>query len=317
MKIFLFLFAALFAFATPATADFPEKDITLIVPWSAGGGTDTIARALAKHGKKHLGVNVNVVNKTGGQGTIGMGATKLARPDGYSVGMITFGLSTYKQMGLSDISYRDYELLQLLNQSSAALSVKADSQFKTLDDLMKYAKENPGIVTLGHTGAGAAWHLSAASLGVLHDVEFNYIPFDGGAPTRTAMLGGHVSVVATGIDEVKQLSEAGQVRILAVNSLTRHPAFPDTPTLEEAGYKLDAPVLDWRGLALPKGVPADRVKILEAGFKKMFEDPEFVEYTESVGLVLVYEDAKGFEGFLSGMEEALAPTLDAVGLLKK
>jgi len=317
MKIFLFLFAALFAFATPATADFPEKDITLIVPWSAGGGTDTIARALAKHGKKHLGVNVNVVNKTGGQGTIGMGATKLARPDGYSVGMITFGLSTYKQMGLSDISYRDYELLQLLNQSSAALSVKADSQFKTLDDLMKYAKENPGIVTLGHTGAGAAWHLSAASLGVLHDVEFNYIPFDGGAPTRTAMLGGHVSVVATGIDEVKQLSEAGQVRILAVNSLTRHPAFPDTPTLEEAGYKLDAPVLDWRGLALPKGVPADRVKILEAGFKKMFEDPEFVEFTESVGLVLVYEDAKGFEGFLSGMEEALAPTLDAVGLLKK
>jgi len=246
-----------------------------------------------------------------------MGATKLARPDGYSVGMITFGLSTYKQMGLSDISYRDYELLQLLNQSSAALSVKADSQFKTLDDLMKYAKENPGIVTLGHTGAGAAWHLSAASLGVLHDVEFNYIPFDGGAPTRTAMLGGHVSVVATGIDEVKQLSEAGQVRILAVNSLTRHPAFPDTPTLEEAGYKLDAPVLDWRGLALPKGVPADRVKILEAGFKKMFEDPEFVEFTESVGLVLVYEDAKGFEGFLSGMEEALAPTLDAVGLLKK
>jgi len=140
---------------------------------------------------------------------------------------------------------------------------------------MKYAKENPGIVTLGHTGAGAAWHLSAASLGVLHDVEFNYIP------------------------------------------LTRHPAFPDTPTLEEAGYKLDAPVLDWRGLALPKGVPADRVKILEAGFKKMFEDPEFVEFTESVGLVLVYEDAKGFEGFLSGMEEALAPTLDAVGLLKK
>ena len=317
MKKFLFLFVAIFAFSTSASANFPEKDITLIVPWSAGGGTDTIARALAKQGKKHLGVNVNVVNKTGGQGTIGMGATKLARPDGYSVGMITFGLSTYKLMGLSDMTYRDFELLQLLNQSSAAISVKADSQFQTLDDAMKYAKENPGIATLGHTGAGAAWHLSASSLAVLHDTKFNYIPFDGGAPTRTALLGGHVSLIATGIDEVKQLSEAGQVKILAVNALERHPSFPDTPTLEEAGYKLDSPVLDWRGLALPKGVPADRVKVLEAGFKKMFDDPEFVEFTKSVGLMLVYKDAEGFEGFLSGMEKALEPTLEAVGLLKK
>ncbi len=309
--------AALFAFSSAASADFPEKDITLIVPWSAGGGTDTIARALAKSGKKHLGVNVNVVNKTGGGGVVGMSAAKTARPDGYSVGMITFGLSTYKLMGLSDMTYRDFELLQLLNQSSAALSVAADSQFKTLDDLMKYAKENPGIVTLGHTGAGGAWHLSAASLGVLQEAKFNYIPFDGGAPTRTALLGGHVTVAATGIDEVKQLSEAGQVNILAVNALERHPAFPDTPTLEEAGYKLDAPVLDWRGLALPKGVPEDRVKFLEAGFKKMFDDPEFVEFTKGVGLMLVYKDAAGFGEFLGSMEEALKPTLDAVGLLKE
>lgn len=317
MKKIILLFTAVFAFTSSAFAAFPEKDITLIVPWSAGGGTDTIARALVKNAEKHIGVNVNVVNKTGGQGVVGMGATKLARADGYSVGMITFGLSTYKLMGLSDMTYRDFELLQLLNQSSAALSVKADSQWKTLDDVMKYAKENPGIVTLGHTGAGAAWHLSAASLGVLHDVEFNYIPFDGGAPTRTALLGGHVSLAATGIDEVKQLSEAGQVNILAANASARHPAFPDTPTLEEAGYKIDAPVLDWRGLALPKNVPADRVKVLEEGFKKMFDDPEFRKFCEEVGLILVYENAEGFEGFLANMEKVLAPTLDAVGLLKK
>ena len=316
MKKLLVLFVTLFALNTSAFA-FPEKDITLIVPWSAGGGTDTIARALAKSGKKHLGVNVNVINKTGGQGVVGMNATKQARPDGYTVGMITFGLSTYKMMGLSDITYRNFELIQLLNQSSAALSVKSDSPFKTLDDLMKYAKENPGVVTLGHTGAGAAWHLSAASLGVLHDVKFNYIPFDGGAPIRIALLGGHVSVAATGIDEVKQQYEAGQVRILAVNAPEPHPAFPNVPTLEKAGYKLDSPVLDWRGLALPKGVAADRVKFLEKGFKKMFEDPEFVKFTKEVGLLLVYKDAKGFDDFLSGMEKSIEPTLDAVGLLKK
>ena len=224
-----------------------------------------------------------------------MTAAKLARPDGYSVGMITFGLSTYKMLGLSDISYRDYDLVQLLNQSSAALSVHKDSPFNSLDDLMTYAKANPGKVSLGHTGAGGAWHLSAASLGVVYDTDFNFIPFDGGAPTRSALLGGHVDVAATGIDEVKQLYEAGDVKILAVNALTRHPAFPKVPTLEEAGYKVDAPVLDWRGLALPKGVPADRVAVIEEGFKKMFEDPEFVEFTKEVGLILVYEDAKGYE----------------------
>ena len=315
MKKFLLSLAVLATFAMPAAADFPDKDITLIVPWSAGGGTDTIARALAKGGKKHLGVNVNVVNKTGGGGVVGMTAAKLARADGYSVGMITFGLSTYKLLGLSDISYRDYDLVQLLNQSSAALSVHKDSKFNTLDELMTYAKANPGKVSLGHTGAGGAWHLSAASLGVVHDTDFNFIPFDGGAPTRSALLGGHVDVAATGIDEVKQLHEAGDVKILAVNALTRHPAFPDVPTLEEAGYKVDAPVLDWRGLALPKGVPADRAAVIEAGFKKMFEDPEFVEFTKEVGLILVYEDADGYESFLSNMEDVLQPTLKAVGLI--
>jgi len=191
MKKLLVIFAAVLAFNTSAHAEFPEKDITLIVPWSAGGGTDTIARALVQNAKKHIGVNVNVVNKTGGQGVVGMSATKTARADGYSVGLITFGLSTYSLMGLSDISYRDYELLQLLNQSSAALSVNKDSQFSTLEELMAYAKENPGIVTLGHTGAGGAWHLSAASLGVVHEADFNFIPFDGGAPTRSALLGKH------------------------------------------------------------------------------------------------------------------------------
>lgn len=316
MKKILFLFAAIFAFNTSASADFPEKDLTLIVPWSAGGGTDTIARSLVKNAKEYIGVNVNVVNKTGGQGVVGMGATKLARPDGYTVGMITFGLSTYKLMGLSDMTYRDFELLQLLNQSSAALSVNEGSKWSSLDDVVKYAKENPGIVTLGHTGAGAAWHLSAASLGVLHDVQFNYIPFDGGAPTRSALLGGHVSVAATGIDEVKDLSEAGKVNILAVNALSRHPAFPDVPTLAEAGYKIDAPVLDWRGLALPENVPAERVKFLEQGFNKMFNDPEFRALAEQKGLILVYKDSKGFEGFLANMEKVLEPTLDAVGLLK-
>jgi tripartite-type tricarboxylate transporter receptor subunit TctC len=296
---------------------FPAKDITLIVPWSAGGGTDTIARALVKNGKNHFGVNVNVVNKTGGMGAVGMGAAATAVPDGYTVGLITFQLSTYRMMGLTDLSYRDYGLIQLLNQSPAAISVAADSKFKTLKDLMEYAKKNPGVVTAGHSGAGGAWHLALASIAVREGIKFNFVPFDGAAPTRTAVVGGHIAVATTGIDELLQLYRAGQVRILAVNDTKRHWLFPDVPTIAEAGYPNPNIIYDWRGLGAPKGVPADRMNFLIEGFKKCFDDPEFKKLAHDLGLPLAYRDPKGFEEFLKGMEETLRPALDSVGLLKE
>lgn len=305
-----------FAEGVSETKSFPEKDLTLIVPWSAGGGTDTIARALVKNAKQHIGVNVNVVNKTGGQGVVGMGATSAARADGHTVGLITFGLSTYKLMGLAELSYRDFELLQLLNQSAAVLYVKADSEWQTLAELVEYAKANPGKVSLGHTGAGGDKHLSAASFATEYGIDFNYVPFDGAAPSRSAVLGGHVDVAVAGISEIKQLYEAGEVKVLSFNNIDEHPNFPEIPTIAEAGFNVKAPVLDWRGLALPKGVPTDRVAFLEAGFKKMFDDPEFVEFCDSVGLNLVYEDSDGFQSFLMVMEKVLEPTLSSVGLLK-
>jgi tripartite-type tricarboxylate transporter receptor subunit TctC len=296
---------------------FPAKDIMLIVPWAAGGGTDTIARALVKNGRNYFGVNVNVVNKTGGMGAVGMAAAATAVPDGYTVGLITFQLSTYRMMGLADLSYRDYQLIQLLNQSPAAISVAADSKFKTLKDLMEYAKANPGIVTAGHSGAGGGWHLALASIAVREGIKFNFVPFDGAAPTRTAVVGGHIDVATTGIDEVLQLYRAGQIRILAVNDTKRHWLFPDVPTIGEAGYPNPKIIYDWRGLAAPKGVPADRMEILIDGFKKCFDDPEFKKLAHDLGLPLVYRDPKGFEEFLKEMEETLRPALDSVGLLKE
>ena len=297
-------------------ASFPQKDITLICPWSAGGGTDTISRALVKNAKKYFGVNVNVVNKTGGMGAVGMGAASTARPDGYTVGMITFQLSTFQSMGLAKLSYRDYSLIQLVNQSPAAISVAADSKWTTLKQLMDYAKQNPGIVTVGHSGAGGGWHLAIASIAVKNDIKFNYVPFDGAAPTRTALIGNHIDCATTGIDEMLQLFQAGQVRILAVNNTTRHALFPDVPTMEEAGFPNPTPILDWRGLGAPKGVPADRMEILVKGFKGCFDDPEFRALADKLGLPLVYEDPKGFEKFLQGMEETLVPALKSVDLYK-
>ena len=302
--------------AGPAWAKFPAKDITLICPWSAGGGTDTIARALVKNAKKYLGVNVNVVNKTGGMGAVGMGAAATARPDGYTVGMITFQLSTYRAMGLAKLSYRDYKLIQLLNQSPAAISVAAGSKWKNLKLLMDYAKKNPGVVTVGHSGAGGAWHLAIASVATKNKIKFNYVPFDGAAPTRTALIGGHIDCATTGIDEMLQLYKAGKVHILAVNNTKRHPLFPEVPTIAEAGFPNPNPILDWRGLAAPKAVPAATMKILVKGFKGCFNDPGFQKLAKDLGLPLVYEDPQGFKKFLATMEETLVPALKSVGLYK-
>ncbi len=298
-------------------ASFPERDITLVCPWAAGGGTDTLARTLAKNAKKYFGVNINVVNRVGGTGVVGMDSVVKARADGYTVGVITFNLSTYRLLGQSDLSYRDFDLVALLNRSIASLSVKADSQFKTLKDLADYAKAHPGVVTVGHSGPAGAWHLAAVGIAHKNGLKFTFVPFDGAAPTRTALVGGHITVCSSGMDEVLQFYQTKQIRILAANSPTRHPAFPDVPTMAEAGYPIENPIFDWRGLGAPKGTPPEVLKVLRDGFRKAAEDPDYIALMDKLALPRTYLEHDKFEEFLSGMEKALEPTLDLVGLLKK
>jgi tripartite-type tricarboxylate transporter receptor subunit TctC len=296
---------------------FPSKDITLVVPWAAGGGTDTIARTLVKNAKKYFGVNVNVVNKTGGLGAIGMGSVATATPDGYTVGVITFHLSNYRMMGLAPLSYKDFSLIQMINREGACASVKTGSQFQTLKDLIEFAKKSPGVVTAGHAGAGSVQHLSLASLCVREQVKIVHVPFDGSAPARTALQGGHVTVAVTTISEVLQLYQAKIVKVLYLEDTKRHWLYPDVPTIAEAGYPNPKIIYDWRALGAPKGVPADRMKILTDGFKKCFEDPEFQKLAYDLGLATVYLDAKDLEKFLADMEEYHRPALESVGLLKE
>jgi len=298
-------------------AGFPERDITLVVPWAAGGGTDTLARTLAKNAKKYFGVNINVVNRVGGTGAVGMNSVATGKADGYTVGVITFNLSTYKMIGLSELSYKDFDLIALLNRSPAGFSVKTDSQFKTMKDLVDYAKANPGVVTVGHAGPGQPWHLSAALVAAKNNLKFTFVPFDGAAPTRTALVGGHISMASTGMDEMLQFYKTKQTRFLAAITPTRNPFFPDVPTIGEAGYPIENPIFDWRGLAVAKGTPPEVLQVLREWFKKAAEDPEYVKLMDELTLPRTYMDAEQFAQFLAGLEKSLVPVLDAVGLLKK
>ncbi len=316
-----FLVVALLAVAllapAPAKAAFPERDITLVVPWAAGGGTDTLARTLVKNGKKYFGVNINVVNRVGGTGVVGMDSVAKAKPDGYNVAVVTFNLSTYRLLGQSELSYRDFDLIALLNRSPAGLSVKGDSQFKTMKELVEYAKANPGVITVGHSGPAGAWHLAAAAIAQKYGLKFTFVPFDGAAPTRTALVGGHITMCASGMDEMLQFYQTKQARFLAAVTPTRNPFFPEVPTVAEAGYPLESYIYDWRGLGTTKGTTPEILKVLRDGFQKAAEDPDYIALMDKVTLPRTYLDSEKFQEFLSGMEKSLEPTLDQLGLLKK
>jgi tripartite-type tricarboxylate transporter receptor subunit TctC len=195
------------------------------------------------------------------------------------------------------------------------IAVKADAEWQTMQELIDYAKANPGELSIGHTGAGGAWHLAMASLATENGVEFTYVPFDGAAPSRTALLGGHVDVVPAGVDELLQLYQSGQIRVLAIAADERHPAMPDVPTYAEAGFPSDA-ISDWRGLAVPKGTPPEVLEVLVEGFQKCFEDQDFKDLAAELAIPLIYKGSEDFTDFLIGMEKTLEPALDAVGLLK-
>jgi tripartite-type tricarboxylate transporter receptor subunit TctC len=270
-----------------------------------------------KNGKKYFGVNINVVNRVGGTGAVGMNSVATSKADGYTVCMITFNLSTYRMIGLSELSYKDFDLIALLNRSPAGFSVRTDSQFKTLKELMDYAKANPGVVTVGISGPGQPWHLSAALLASTYNLKFTFVPFDGAAPTRVALVGGHITMASTGMDEMLQFYKTKQVRMLAAVMPARNPFYPDVPTVAEAGYPIENPIFDWRGLAVAKGTPPEILTVLRDGFRKAAEDPEYVKLMDDLTLPRTYMDAEQFGQFLAALEKSLGPVLDSVGLLKK
>lgn len=298
-------------------AGFPERDITLIVPWAAGGGTDALARTLTKNAKQYIGVNVTVVNRPGGTGVAGMQSVATAKPDGYTLCLVTFHLSGYRLTGLSELSYREFEPIMLLNRSPTGFLVKADSPYKTMKDLVEYAKANPQVVTVATSGAGAVPHLSTALLAKQLGFKVTFVPFDGGAPARTAVLGGHVTMLVVNSEEALQFYKSKQLRFLALNSDERHPSFPDVPTIAEAGYPLNTLLLDWRGLAAPKGTPKEIMDILTPGFHKMTEDPDYKRLMDEMALPRANAEREKFTEFLVNTEKALEPGLAEVGLLKK
>jgi tripartite-type tricarboxylate transporter receptor subunit TctC len=304
--------------AAPAKADFPKKPITLIVPYAAGGGTDATARALAKAAEKQLGQSVAVVNKTGGGGAVGFTEGSQAKPDGYTVTMVTVELTTLHHLGLTPITYKEFKPIAQINFDPAAITVKADAPWKTAKEFLEYVKAHPGEVKMGNSGPGSIWHLAAASLEkAAGGLKFNHVPFDGAGPAVTALMGGHIDAVPVSPAEVKAQVEAGKVRTLAIMDSIPTDALPGIKTLEEeTGVKPDY-LGPWRGVVVPKDTPDNVVKILSDAFMKGAEDTEFKDYMKKNGLGMAVKDGAGFAKLMADSDKSFGELVPALGLAKK
>ena len=301
-----------------AAQGFPDRPITLIVPWGAGGGTDAVARMIGNLMERDLGQPVNVVNRTGGSGVVGHAAIAGAAPDGYTIGMVTVEITMMHHQKLTELNGTSYTPIALVNLDPAGLQVRADSPYKNVGDAMAAIKANPGKFKASGTGQGGIWHLALA--GMLKDAKVDpaaapWVPSNGAAPGLQDLAAGGVEFVPCSLPEARSLIDAGKVRSLAVMSKTRSALFPNVPTLKEATGS-DWATGAWRGIAAPKGLPAPLAARLEASVKKAYDSKEYKDFMTQRGFGMLWGSSTEFAGFMAKGDADMKAVMTAVGLIK-
>jgi len=289
--------------AAPA-GEFPAKEVQIIIPWAPGGATDLVFRALAASTSKYLGKAVVVVNKAGGAGAVGYTEAMQARPDGYTLVTAATPLTILPHQATTAFTYASFDPVINVVQDPAMFQVRADAAWKALPEFLEYAKKNPGMITVGNSGAGGGVHLIALAFQMAAGVKFNHIPFSGGGPSITALLGGHVHAVSCSPPEGIAHVKAGKLRIIALFSEKRFDAFPDVPVVREQGVNFS--MGQWRGLAAPKGTPPEVIQTLHDAFKKGMEDPAFVKNAADMTVNLAYAGPAEFGKMMAADHERYA-----------
>lgn len=309
---------AIFAIVAPASAAYPERPITLIVPWGAGGGTDATARIIGSLLEKELGQPVNVVNRTGGSGVVGHAAIASSAPDGYTIGMITVEIGMMHWQGLTELSGASYTPIGLVNADPSGIQVRADAPYKTIDDLVAAVKANPGKYKATGTGQGGIWQLAIA--GMLRDLKVDpasvpWVPSNGAAPGLQDMIAGGVEIAPVSLPEARSLIDAGKVKSLAVLADKRSTLYPNVPTLKEATGS-NWTMAAWRGIAAPKGLPPEVSAKLAGAIKNIAASKDYSEFMTQRGFGIIYASPDDFAKYMAKSDADLGATMKAVGIVK-
>ncbi len=308
-----------FAGAVQAECDWkPERPVTYIVPWGAGGGTDANSRMLASMLEAKMGQPFNVVNRTGGNGVVGHSAIANADPDGYTIGAVTVEITMMEHAGLTDLNQDDVTGIALVDIVPASVLVAADSPYQTLDELLAYAKENPGELTASGTSQGGIWHLAIAGLLNAEGMDpqaIRWVPSEGAAAGMQELIAGGVDVATPALSEGKALVESGELRALAYMNPTRMAALPDVPTTKELLGS------EWTMAAFitvsgPKGLPEEITCSYEKAALEIFETPEWAEFKASRGADVVSMGSADLTEMMDQTYENLGATMKAIGIAK-
>ncbi len=297
---------------------YPDRPITMIVPWGAGGGTDATARIIASLMEKELKQPVNVVNRTGGSGVVGHSAIAQAPADGYTIGMITVEIAMMHWQGLTELTPSSYTPIALVNADPAGVQVPADAPYKSVKELLAAVKANPGKFKASGTGQGGIWHLALA--GLLRDQGIDpasvaWVPSNGAAPGLQDMIAGGVQIAPVSLPEARALIEAGKVKSLAIMDSKPSALFPKVPTLKsEIGS--DWTMAAWRGIAAPKGLPKDVADKLTAVVKKVYDSKEYQDFMSQRGFGIIWAGPEDYAKFMAKSDADMGTIMKAVGIAK-
>jgi len=302
-----------------AQSSYPDRPIQMLVPWGAGGGTDAVARILGTLLQQELGVPVNVVNRTGGSGVVGHSAIAKAKPDGYTIGVVTIEIDMMHWQGLTDLTYKDFDFLAMVNADPGSVMVSVDSPFKTLPELLTAIKEKPaGTFKASGTGQGGIWHLGLAGWMMSHGLkpdQVTWVPSQGAAPGITDMVAGGVDLVPAALAEGRSMIDAKRVVGLGSMSAERQELFPDVPTLKEA-VDSDWTLAVWRTVAAPAGLPDDVKAKLEAALEKAYNSPEYKKFMTERGFGMRWADGKEATRIVAEDDATLGNIMKEAGLAK-
>ncbi|MDD7972699.1 tripartite tricarboxylate transporter substrate binding protein [Roseinatronobacter alkalisoli] len=311
------------ALATASTAAYaqtcdwtPDRAVTYVVPWGAGGGTDANSRMLATMLEQKWGVPFNVVNRTGGNGVTGHSAISNAAPDGYTVGAVTVEINTMHWVGLTDMTHENIAPIALIDIVPASVLVGHDSPFETLEDLMAHARANPGELTASGTSLGGIWHLALAGMLNAEGMDpeaIRWIPSQGAAPAMQELIAGGVDIATPALSEGRALVEAGEIRALAYMHDSPMEALPDVPVTSEvleSGWTLAAYIT----ISGPEGLPDEISCAYEQAVNEITQSAEWAEFKASRGADVVFMGREELTEFMVAQDTALGETIQAIGL---
>jgi tripartite-type tricarboxylate transporter receptor subunit TctC len=294
---------------------YPTRPIRYICPWSAGGSTDAVMRAIALSASKTLGQPIIIENKGGAGGMLGPNELVNAKPDGYTLSQLPQGVFRIPHMQKTQFdTLKDFTWIACLTGYTFGFVVPSDSPFKSIKDVVDYARANPEKLTYGHTGLGTSPHLAVEEFAQRAGIKFTGVPFKGNAENMQAILGGHIMAASDATGWGPHVA-SGKLRLLATYGSKRTTRWPTTPTLDELGYKTisDSPF----GVCGPKGMDANITRIIHDAFKKTLDDPAVLSVFDKYDQTIIYKNTADYTQFAKDSFASEKALIERLGLANK